>query len=85
MTKTQSLPLGLFLLVNSQEVCVVTNGAMRFGCVVPFGTTHFFILRRKRKMSIEAAVYSNNFNLWSHIRINNMDGVAYNCTCKCTS
>ena len=22
-------------------ICVVTNGAMRFWCVVPFGTTHF--------------------------------------------
>ena len=42
MSKTQTLPLGgLCLLVNSQEVCVVANGAMRFGCVVPFGTTHF--------------------------------------------
>ena len=44
MSKTQTLPLGgLCLLVNSQEVCVVANGAMRFGCVVPFGATHFFI------------------------------------------
>lgn len=47
MTKTQSLPLGLFLLVNSQEVCVVTNGAMRFGCVVPFGATHFFYFKEE--------------------------------------
>lgn len=42
VSKTQMLLLGLCLLVNIQVICVVTNGAMRFGCVVPFGTTHFY-------------------------------------------
>lgn len=40
--KTADAPLWISLFVDFQVICVVTNGAMRFGCVVPFGTTHFF-------------------------------------------
>lgn len=31
------------VLWNVQAVCVATNGALRFSCVVPFGAAHFFI------------------------------------------
>ena len=26
------------------KICVVTNGALRFSCVVSFETTHFFVI-----------------------------------------
>ena len=44
------IPSLLLLFLMSIGICVVTNGAMRFGCVVPFGTTHFFILGRSNTM-----------------------------------
>ena len=31
----------MLLFSKYMKLCVATNGAMCFGCVVPFGTTHF--------------------------------------------
>ena len=42
VSKPQMLRFGFRFFVIIQVICVVTNGAMRFGCVVPFGTTHFY-------------------------------------------
>ena len=50
--KTADAPSWTFPVGNSQEVCVVTNGAMRFGCVVPFGTTHF-LFKEENPMKAE--------------------------------
>lgn len=58
--QNRGAPDAVSLWAYSRLICVVTNGAMRFGCVVPFGTTHFFILKEdnpmKKTLSIILAI-----------------------------